>query len=78
MGTGISSCYVGNGEDAVQFAMREMPSLTILMWNFRYIDGYQVIQQLRDHPMYAYSIIMMSAYTSLVDKVRAYELVFDS
>ncbi len=70
---------VVNGEDAVQFAMREMPSLAILDVILPGIDGYQVIQQLRDHPKCMHiPIIMISAYATLADKVRAYELGVDS
>ncbi|GLV59600.1 diguanylate cyclase response regulator [Dictyobacter sp. S3.2.2.5] len=78
-GEGYQAVVVRNGEDAVQFAMREMPGLIILDVELRGIDGYQVIQQLRDHPKCMHiPIIMVSAHSSLVDKVRAYELGVDS
>ncbi len=76
---GYQAVMVLNGEDAVQFALREMPSLAILDVMLPGVDGYRVIQQLRDHPKCMHiPIIMISAYSSLVDKVRAYELGVDS
>ena len=76
---GYQAVMAVTGEDAVQFAMREIPSLAILDVEVPGVDGYQVIQQLRDHPKCMHiPIIMMSAHTSLVDKVRAYELGVDS
>lgn len=76
---GYQAVMVVNGEDAVQFAMREMPSLAILDVMSPGIDGYMIIQQLRDHPKCMHiPIIMISAHTSLADKVRAYELGVDS
>ncbi|HEY4035513.1 MAG TPA: response regulator [Ktedonobacteraceae bacterium] len=68
-----------NGEDAVQFALREMPSLIILDVMRSAFDVYQVIQQLRDHPKCMHiPIILLSPHGSLVDRVRAYELGVDS
>jgi diguanylate cyclase (GGDEF)-like protein len=68
-----------NDEDAVQFALREMPSLIILDVVRSAFDVYQVIQQLRDHPKCMHiPIILLSPHDSVVDKVRAYELGVDS
>jgi len=68
-----------NDEDAIQFALREMPSLIILDVMRPAFDVYQVIQQLRDHPKCMHiPIILLSPYGSLVEKVRAYELGVDS
>jgi len=39
-----------NGEDAVQFALRETPHLIILDLMLPGIDGYEVVQYLRTHP----------------------------
>ncbi len=67
-----------NDEDAVQFALREMPSLIILDVVRSAFDVYQVIQQLRDHPKCMHiPIILLSPHGSVVDKVRAYELGVD-
>ena len=76
---GYHVVMVRNGDDAVQFAMREIPNLIIIKVGLPEIDGYQVIQFLRDHPKCMHiPIIMISACTSLEDKVRAYELGVDS
>ncbi|GAC1359253.1 MAG: response regulator [Ktedonobacteraceae bacterium] len=76
---GYQAIMVLNGDDAVQFALREMPSLAVLDVMLPGVDGYKVIQQLREHPKCMHiPIIMVSAYSSLVDKVRAYELGVDS
>ncbi|GCF11513.1 GGDEF domain-containing response regulator [Dictyobacter arantiisoli] len=76
---GYQVVRVAGGDDAVQFAMREMPGLAILDVARSGIDGYRVIQQLRDHPKCMHiPIIMISNGTSLADKVRAYELGVDS
>ena len=76
---GYQSIMVLNGDDAVQLALREMPSLAVLDVMLPGVDGYKVIQRLREHPKCMHiPIIMISAYSSLVDKVRAYELGVDS
>ncbi len=68
-----------NDEDAVQFALRGMPSLIILDVMRSAFDVYQVIQQLRDHPKCMHiPIILLSPHGSIVEKVRAYELGVDS
>lgn len=75
---GYHTDMVLNGDDAVQFALREMPSLIILDIMLPGVD-YGVIQRLRDHPKTMHiPIIVLSAYSSLSDKVRAYELGVDS
>lgn len=76
---GYRAVMVGKGDDAVQFAMRDMPSLAILDVASPGLDGYKVIQQLRDHPKCMHiPIIMVSSCNSLTYKVRAYELGVDS
>ena len=76
---GYQPIMVSNGDDAVRLALREMPSLAVLDVMLPGVDGYKVIQQLREHPKCMHiPIIMISSYSSLVDKVRAYELGVDS
>jgi diguanylate cyclase (GGDEF)-like protein len=69
-----------NGEDAVQFALREMPHLIILnvmlpaMYGVSSMDGYDVILRLRSHPKTMHiPIIALSALGEPADKIRAYE-----
>src|SRR2546423_8732531 len=67
-----------NGEDAVQFALRETPHLIILDIMLPGIDGYEVIRQLRSHPKTMHiPIIILSALDEPADKVRAYECDVD-
>ena len=68
-----------NGEDAVQFALRETPHLIILDLMYPGVDGYEVLRRLRDHPKSMHiPIIVLSAYNSLADKVHALESGVDS
>ncbi len=68
-----------NGNDAVQFALREVPALIILDVLLPGMDGYRVVQRLRDHPKCMHiPIILLSSCCSSLDRVRAYELGVDS
>lgn len=68
-----------NDEDAIQFALREMPSLIVIDVMRSVFDAYPVIQKLRDQPKCMHiPIILLSPQGSLVEKVRAYELGVDS
>ena len=63
-----------NGEDAVQFALRETPHLIILDIMLPGIDGYEVIRRLRNHPKTMHiPIIVLTALGGADDKVRAFE-----
>lgn len=76
---GYYTVTVLNGEDAVQFALREMPQLVILDIMLPGIDGYEVIKQLRAHPKTMHiPIIVLSACTSHAEKVYAFELGVDN
>src|SRR5690242_17101972 len=67
-----------NGEDAVQYALRETPHLIVLDLTLPGIDGYQVVQRLRTHPKTMHiPIIVLSALSETVDKVRAFEIGVD-
>src|SRR2546422_5868120 len=71
---GYQTVNVLNGEDAVEFALRETPQLIILDTMLPGIDGYEVIRRLRDHPKSMHiPIIVLSALGGPEDKVRAYE-----
>lgn len=63
-----------NGEDAVQFALREPPHLIFLDIMLPGIDGYEVIRRLRNHPKTMHiPIIVLSALGDTDNKVRAFE-----
>lgn len=76
---GYHIATIPNGEDAVQFAVREMPALIILDTMLQGVDGFQLIQCLRDHPKCMHiPIMVVSAQNSLNEKVRAFETGVDS
>jgi diguanylate cyclase (GGDEF)-like protein len=75
---GYHIVMIPKGEDAVQFAFREMPALIVLDTVLPGWDGYELIQRLRDHPKCMHIPIIMVSYGSLADKVRAFELGVDS
>jgi CheY-like chemotaxis protein len=63
-----------NGEDAIQYALRETPHLIIADIMLPDIDGFEVVQRLRDHPKTMHiPIIVLSALGEPEDKMRAYE-----
>jgi len=77
---GYRTTVVLNGEDAVQFALHEMPHLIILnvmlkpVQGLSHMDGYDVIFRLRSHPKTMHiPIIALSALGQPADKIRAYE-----
>src|SRR5438874_12137161 len=74
---GYQVTIVLNGEDAVQFALREIPHLIILdvMLPRRYglsdMDGYDVILKLRSHPKTMHiPIIVLSAFGAPADIIQ--------
>jgi diguanylate cyclase (GGDEF)-like protein len=76
---GYQVTVVFNGNEAVQCALREIPSLVILDVTLLGIDCYRVIQRLRNHPKCMHiPIIVVSAQASLSEKIRAYEVGVDS
>ncbi len=76
---GYQTVTILNGEDAVQFALRETPDLVILDIMLPGIDGYEVLRRLREHPKTMHiPIIVLSACSSPSDKARAFELGVDA
>jgi diguanylate cyclase (GGDEF)-like protein len=76
---GFQTVMVLNGDDAVQFALREIPHLIILDFTVAEMDGFEVIRRLRDHPSSAHiPILAISSTFSISEKVRAYDLGVDS
>jgi len=77
---GYRVTVVLHGEDAVQFALHEMPHLIIIdvmlpsTGGLSSLDGYEVIQRLRSHPKTMHiPIIALSTLDQPLDKIRAYE-----
>lgn len=70
---------IPNDEDAVQFALREIPHLVIIDIEHSGFKGYEVVRQLRNHPKSMHiPIIALSPYSSTADKIYAFELGVDS
>jgi len=68
-----------NVEDAVRFILRDIPELVIIDLMAPGLDGYELIRRLRDHPKSMHiPIIALSARSSMIDKVQAYELGADN
>jgi diguanylate cyclase (GGDEF)-like protein len=75
---GYQVVTVLNGEDAVQFALRETPHLLVLDLMLPGIDGYEVARRLRNHPKTMHiPIIALSSFGELGDKVRAFDIGVD-
>ena len=75
---GYQVVTVLNGEDAVQYALRETPHLIVLDLMLPGIDGYEVSRRLRSHPKTMHiPIIALSGFGDLTDKVRAFEIGVD-
>src|SRR5712692_8012855 len=75
---GYQVVTVLNGEDAVQYALRETPHLIVLDLMLPGIDGYEVVRRLRNHPKTMHiPIVVLSALGEIADKVRAFELGVD-
>jgi diguanylate cyclase (GGDEF)-like protein len=76
---GYKVTVVLNGDEAVQCALREIPSLVILDVALLGIDCHRIIQRLRNHPKCMHiPIMVISAQASLSEKIRAYEVGVDS
>jgi diguanylate cyclase (GGDEF)-like protein len=75
---GYQVVTVLNGEDAVQYALRETPHLIVLDLMLPGIDGYEVSRLLRSHPKTMHiPIIALSGFGEISDKVRAFEIGVD-
>jgi diguanylate cyclase (GGDEF)-like protein len=68
-----------NGDDAVQFALREIPRLIIFDLTVPQLNGHDVIRQVRDHPKCMHiPIIALGSHISVAYKVRLLEAGVDS
>jgi pilus assembly protein CpaE len=66
------------GEDAIKFALKELPDLVLLDIMMPELDGYQVTRELRDNPQTAnIPILMFSAKSHVDDRVAGYESGID-
>jgi len=68
-----------NGDDAVQFALREVPLLIIFNLTFSIVDVYEAVRRLHSHPKSMHiPIIVLSSSCSVTQKVRALEAGVDN
>ncbi|MBV9710826.1 MAG: diguanylate cyclase [Ktedonobacteraceae bacterium] len=68
-----------NGDDAVQFALREVPLLVIFNLSPSAMDSYEAIRRLRSHPKSMHiPIILLSSSSSVTLKVHALEAGVDN
>ncbi len=68
-----------NGDDAVQFALREIPRLIIFDLTLPFLNGYEVIRQVCEHPKCMHiPIIALGVHSSVAYKVRFLEAGVDS
>src|SRR6266566_4124327 len=66
-------------EDAVRFALREVPLLIVVDLEASEIDGYGIITLLRDHPKVMHiPIVVISAQQSAHDMAEAFDMGVDS
>lgn len=67
-----------NGDDAVQFALRDVPLLIIFNLSFATARAYEAIRRLRAHPKSMHiPIIVLSSSSSVALKIRALEAGVD-
>ncbi|MGO8946685.1 MAG: response regulator [Ktedonobacterales bacterium] len=70
---GYSVVVVPSGEEALRFALREVPQLLLLDIMLPGIDGFEVVEQLRNTAKTAHiPVVMLSARHDTADKVRAF------
>jgi len=60
---------VGTGEDALKIALADPPDLVLLDINLPGIDGFEVAQRLRRHPVTAQVLIMLLSARNTVEDV---------
>ncbi len=68
----------GNGAEALEQVVRDIPDLILLDILMPGMDGFEVIRRLKENPQWAgIKVIVLSALNSNKDIVRAYELGAD-
>jgi len=75
---GYQVTVVLNGEDAMQFTLRETPHLVILDGMLTGVDGNELTRRLRSHPKSMHiPVIILSEKVEVAVKVRAFEVGVD-
>jgi diguanylate cyclase (GGDEF)-like protein len=70
---GYSVVVVPSGEEGLRYAVREVPQLLLLDIMLPGIDGFEVVEQLRNTAKTAHiPVVMLSARHDTADKVRAF------
>ncbi|HEX9056911.1 MAG TPA: response regulator [Ktedonobacterales bacterium] len=75
---GFEPAVVTTGEEAMEFALREVPHLVLLDLMLPGIDGFEVVRRLRSNVKTAHiPVVILSARHDTADKVRAFETDVD-
>src|SRR5260370_33691551 len=75
---GYKVTVVLDGEDAMQFTLRETPHLVILDGMLKGVDGNELTRRLRSHPKSMHiPVIILSEKAEVAVKVRAFEVGVD-
>jgi diguanylate cyclase (GGDEF)-like protein len=75
---GFVPAVTSTGEDAVEFALREVPHLVLLDLMLPGIDGFEVVRRLRASVKTAHiPVVILSARHDTADKVRAFDSSVD-
>jgi diguanylate cyclase (GGDEF)-like protein len=74
----FAATVVPTGEEAIQHALREVPHLLLLDLILPGMDGFEVVQHLRENVKTAHiPVLILSARHDTADKVRAFEIHVD-
>jgi diguanylate cyclase (GGDEF)-like protein len=75
---GFIAVVAPTGEEGVTFALREVPEILIVDIMLPGIDGFAVVERLRNHAKTAHiPVMMLSARHDTADKVRAFDIAVD-
>ena len=75
---GFAAAVVPTGEEAIEYALREVPHLVLLDLMLPHMDGFEVVRHLRANVKTAHiPVVILSARHDTADKVRAFETHVD-
>jgi diguanylate cyclase (GGDEF)-like protein len=75
---GFAAAVAPTGEEAIEYALREVPHLVVLDLMLPHMDGFEVVRRLRANVKTAHiPVVILSARHDTADKVRAFETHVD-
>ena len=75
---GYTPLAATNGEQGLEMVRRQLPDLVICDIQMPDLDGYQVAQQLKNHPaLRAIPLVAVTAYAMVGDRDKVLEVGFD-